>query len=290
MKYLIICMSALLLVLGCGKEEEQTSTEKQDGKPNFVLVKVGQKEKGSSLDLMDELEDEEVDSVEETAVSEDAVVLEENPSSEELQVTASVQETDEDQVVPAEEEQTAETDLVESSVAESVDDEELGIVVVESTESEEPVVSGEEAGEEQRETASVEADTAEDSTETNFEPPGAVAELTRGSLKPAACRGTLKQLKNSCDFIPEWLKDVQASNEDVTVRRSRHGVTVTWNQGTFEGGVFKGLWRNGTCKKGTMSAVIWDQGVFEEGCVWKSGLWNSGDCQAEDCSHTVKSN
>ena len=115
------------------------------------------------------------------------------------------------------------------------------------------------------------------------QPAGAVP----ARLELNSCRGDLTQLKQSCEFMPEWLKNVQASGEDVTIERNKHGVTVVWNSGTFEGGSFKGLWKNGSCRGGVMESVVWDQGVFDTGCVWKNGLWKDGVCQAEDCSHTV---
>lgn len=305
MKYFFICVSVFLFAFGCGTKDEETSTEDQEVQPKFVLVKVG--EKKNELNLPDVLADED----EEDSAEEDVL-------PEEVQATA--EETSEDQILLAEAQQ-AET--VEENPAENIEEQVLaeieeglsedGQVSAELGDEDQSAVSGQivaetiavlpedlvplqntdslESEDEEEPPAVVEAENEVpeiDQAESSFEPHSAVAGVTSEFFKPASCRGTIAQLKNSCEFMPEWLKNVQAEGEDVIIRRSRHGVTVIWNNGTFEGGFFKGLWKNGTCKNGTMKSVIWDKGIFEEGCVWESGLWNNGECRAENCDHTKK--
>ena len=293
-KYLLIFISIFLFTLGCGNEgkEESASNERNESvQPELVFMKTkNTNPKKDILDLADELKSTKKSVIDEKRIQQEEQLpdetktdsLEENPTTVLIAKFSSDEPEEEplgvvkEQAPAAFEELAVEDNAVEEVFTESIDDEQA-LVVVEEDSSEKDLP----------EENLAENDSSGDVSEQS----DAVVETASSvaSLSLAVCRGALTQLKNSCDFMPEWLKNVQAENEDVTIRRTKHGIVVTWNKGIFKGGVFKGLWRDGTCERGTMESVIWDQGVFGKDCVWKNGLWGGGSCQAEDCSHTETS-
>jgi len=260
MKRMFVYISALLFVVGCGMgNEEATPANEQDAPGSKVVVIKTPSQSDSELD---EFVDEEKAAEDEPSDSE-VIVVSVEPKSKEIEEEAVV-----GQEVAIAEDESSDSEVVAVSVE------------LKPTEVEETVVS-EENGE-------IEGGEEIELVETTSAEQSEAAGETVASVKPAVCRGTLAQLKNSCEFMPEWLNNIQATGEDITISSSRHGVAVTWNNGVLENGTFvSGLWKNGTCKGGTMAFVIWDEGVWEEGCVWKNGLWNGGACQAEDCSHAI---
>ncbi len=295
MRFLLICISVLFFAFGCGKPDEdetQSDAKDQESPPNLVFIKTEPPK--NDLDLEDQLrgeepaerptaseEEEQTISAVENSPLEDArtptSAIENPPPSavEEQTITAAAKEEQIDISIESEppdllaEQTKAETETAEQSTEEEGAVEEDGL------------------NDGQIETAAVVGET-ELNQAGSVKPPAVQIETKSFfPLEPAVCRGNLEWLKNSCEFMPEWLKNVQAKGEDITIKRSRHGITVIWNSGIFEGGSFRGLWKNGACRGGVMESVVWDQGIFDTGCRWKNGLWKDGICQAEDCSHTA---
>ena len=81
---------------------------------------------------------------------------------------------------------------------------------------------------------------------------------------------TIDELGDRC---PQWLRDAQTSNADVSVSQYRY---VTWCDGEWRGGVWRGgEWRDGEWHGGVWRGGEWCGGVWRGG-VWRGGVWHGG--------------